>query len=160
MFAVKRPFLLLKIPYCEQNEIASKRFINKFHQFTVDKYDIAVKWLTKKVISIFPLRDYNLHPPCKIYEVVSTCGENYIDETIRNVEECWSEHNSADTKSEPAKHLGDNEEDPFLWSILLTAPKDGRTRKNLEAFFIAKLKPSLNRKENSNMITVFRNGVT
>ena len=123
MFAVKRPFLLLKIPYCEQNEITSKRFIKKFHHFTVDKYDIALKWLTKKVISIFPLRDCNLHPSCKIYEVVSTCGETYIDETIRNVEERWSEHNSADTKSEPAKHLGDNEKHSFYGVFYLLLQK-------------------------------------
>ena len=69
-------------------------------------------------------------------------------------------HNSADNKSEPAKHLADNKEHSFLWSILLAAPKDGRTRKNLEAFFIAKLKPSLNRQEDSNMLTLFRNDVT
>ena len=60
MFTVNKPFLLLEIPYCEQNEIASKRFIKKFHQFTGDKYDIAVKWLTKKVQSLFPLKDRNL----------------------------------------------------------------------------------------------------
>ena len=69
-------------------------------------------------------------------------------------------HNPADNKSEPAKHLADNKEHSFLWSILLAAPKDGRTRKNLEAFFIAKLKPSLKRQEESNMLTLFRNGVT
>ena len=34
MFEVKKPFLLLEIPYREQNEIASNRFIKKFHQFT------------------------------------------------------------------------------------------------------------------------------
>ena len=91
---------------------------------------------------------------------ICSCGETYIGETIRNVEERWSEHNSADNKSEPATHLADNEEYSFLWSILLAAPKDGRTRKNLEVFFIAKLKPSLNRKEDSNMLTLFRNDVT
>ena len=110
--------------------------------------------------SLFPLKDRNLHPSCKIYKGVYSCGEIYIGETIRNVEERWSEHNSADNKSEPAKHLADNKEHSFLWSILLAAPKDGRTRKNLEAFFIAKLKPSLNRQEESNMLTLFRNGVT
>ena len=88
-----------------------------------------------------------------------SCGETYIGETIRNVEERWSEHHSADNKSEPAKHPADNKKHSFLWSILLAAPKDGRTRKNLEVFLIAKLKPSLNRQEDSNMITLFRNGV-
>ena len=155
MFEVKKPFLHLEIPYCEQNEIASKRFIKKFHQFTGQKYDMAVKWLTKKVKSVFPLKDRNLYPSCKIYKSICSCGE-----TIRNVEERWSEHNSTDNTSEPAKHLADNEEHSFLWSILLAAPKDGRTRKNLEVFFIAKLKPSLNRQEDSNVLTLFRNGVT
>ena len=69
MFEVKKPFLLLEIPYCEQNEIASKRFIKKFHQFTAEKYDIAVKWLTKKVKSLFPLNDRNLHPFYQCFNV-------------------------------------------------------------------------------------------
>ena len=62
MFEVKEPFLLIEIPYYEQNEIASKQFIEKFHQFTGEKYDMAVKWLTKKVKYLFPLKDRNLHP--------------------------------------------------------------------------------------------------
>ena len=160
MFEVKKPFLLLEIPYCEQNEITSKRFIKKFYQFTGEKYDMAVKCLTKKVKSLFLLKDRNLHPSYKIYKGICSFGETYIGETIRYVEERWSEHNIVDNKSEPAKHLADNEEHYFLWSILLAAPKDGRTRKNLEAFFIAKLKPSLNRQEDSNVLTLFRNGVT
>ena len=119
-----------------------------------------MKWLTKKVKSLFPLKDRNLRSSCKIYKGICSCGETYIGETICNVEERWSEHNSADNKSEPAKLLADNKEHSFLWSILLDAPEDGRTRENLEAFFIAKLKPSLNRQEDSNMLTLFRNGVT
>ena len=131
---------------------------NSDWKFTVDK--IAVKCLTKKVKSLFPLKDHNLHPSCKIYKGICSCGETYIGETIRNVEERWSEHNSADNKSEPAKHLADNKEDSFLWSILLAFPKDGKTRKNLEANLIAKLKPSLNRQEDCNILTLLRNGVT
>ena len=61
-------------------------------------------------------------PPLGVW----SCGETYIGETIRNVEEHWSEHNSADNKSEPAKHLADNKEHSFLRSILLAAPKDNR----------------------------------
>ena len=140
MFALKKPFLLLEIPCCEQNEIASKRFKKKFHQFAGYKYDIAVKWLTKKLKSYFPLKNPNLHLSCKIYKGICGCGETYIGKTIPNVEECSSEHNSADNKSKPAKHLADNEEHFFLWSILLAAPKDGRIRKNVEAFFIVRKK--------------------
>ena len=151
---------MLEIRYCEHNEIASKQFTKKFHQFTGEKYDIAVKWLTKKVKSLFTLKDWNFHPSCKIYKGVCSCGETNIGETIGNVEERWSEQNSVDNKSEAAKHLADNKEHSFSWSILLAAPKDGRTHKNLEAFFIAKLKPSLNRQQDSNMLTLFRNGVT
>ena len=90
---------------------------------------------------------------------VCSCGKTCIGETIRSVEEHWSEHNSSDNKSERAKHLADTEEHSFLGSILPAAPKDDKTRKNLEVFFIAKLKPSLNRHEDSNMLTLFRNGV-
>ena len=47
-------------------------------------------------------------------EGVCSCGETYIGETIRSVEERWSVHNSSDNKSEPAKHLADTEEHSFL----------------------------------------------
>ena len=155
MFEIKKPFLLLEIPYCEQKEIASKRYIKKFHQITGEKYYIALKWLTKKVKSLFPLKDRNLHPSCKTYQAICSCGETSIGETICNVEERWSERKSADSKSELAKHLAGNEEHSFLCCFILAASKDGRTRKDLETFFIAKLKPFLNRQENSNMLTLF-----
>ena len=129
MFPIKKPFLLLQMPHCQQNEIASKRFTKKFHQFAGDKYDIAVKWLTKKLKSFVPLNNPNLHPSYKIYKGISSSGETYVGETIHNVDERWSKHNSADNKSEPAKHLADNEEHFYLWSILFAAPKDGRTGK-------------------------------
>ena len=125
MFGVKKPVLLLQISYSRQNEIASKLFIKKFHQFTGEKYGMTVKWLTKKEKSLFQLKDRNLQPSCKIYKRICSCGETYIDETIRNAEERWSEHNSADNESEPAKHLADNKEHSFLCSILLATPKDG-----------------------------------
>ena len=83
-------------------------------QFTGKKYDMAVKWLTKKVKSLFLLKDCNLHPSCKIYKGICRYKETYIGQTIRNVDKRWSEHNFADNKSEPAKNLADNEEHFFL----------------------------------------------
>ena len=106
------------------------------------------------------MKDLILYPSCKIYKGICSCGETYIGETIRKVEERWSKHNSADDKSEPAKHLADNEEHSFLWSIFLAAQKDSRTPKKLEVFFITKLKPYLNKSEESNMLTVRQSVVT
>ena len=73
---------------------------------------MAVKWLTKKIKSLFPFVHLNLSR--KIYKGICSCGKTYIGETIP-VEEHWSEHNSADKKSKPAKkHLADNEEHSLL----------------------------------------------
>ena len=68
MFEVKKPFLLLEILYWDQSEIATRQFIKKFHPFTGQRYCFAVKWLTKKVKPLFPLKVCNLHPSCKVYE--------------------------------------------------------------------------------------------
>ena len=59
MSKVKTPLLLLEIPHFEQNEITSKGFIKKRSQFKGEKYNIAVKWLTKKVKQLFHF-NYNI----------------------------------------------------------------------------------------------------
>lgn len=48
----------------------------------------------------------------------------------------------------------------FNWNVLLSPPKNTRTRKNLEAVSIAKMKPSFNEKVESNALSLFRNSVT
>ena len=60
---------MLEIPRSEQNENALKRFLKKFHQFTGNKYDTAVKYLTKKLKSLFPLKDLTVHPSAKCIKV-------------------------------------------------------------------------------------------
>ena len=49
-----------------------------------------------------------------------------------------------------SKHLFLNTGHSFNWSVLLSAPKNNRTRKILESFFIAKMKSSLNEQFESN----------
>ena len=110
--------------------------------------------------SLFPLKDKNLHPSCKIYEGECSCGELYIGETIRNVEIRWAEHQNIKGSSEPAKHLKENTTHSFTWHILSSAPKNNRLRKNLEALFIAVKRPSLNEQIEFNTLNLFRNGVT
>ena len=128
-------------------------------QFAVEKYS-AVKWLTKKEKTLFPLKDCNLNMSWKIYKGTCSCGDTYFGETIRNVEKRSSEHNSDENQSEPAKHLANNEGHSFLCSILVAATKDSTAHEYLEELFITKLKPSLSKQKDSNMSTLFRNGVT
>ena len=49
--------ILIEIPYCDKNEVASKQFIRKFNKFTNDKYDIRIKWLTRTMKTLFKLKD-------------------------------------------------------------------------------------------------------
>ena len=103
-FEEQKPFILIEIPFCERNEKLSRSFIKKFHFYTAFTYRLSIKWLTKKIKNLFPLKDKNTHQACKIYEGVCSCGHNYVGETKRNVEQRWKEdlppHNS-----EPAKHV-------------------------------------------------------
>ena len=98
-FGIPKPVILIEIPFCVKNEIASKQFIKKFNCFTSFKFDVRIKWLTRKIRTLFHLKDKSLHPACKIYEGICICGEKYIGETKRNVEIRWMEHNTPRDKS-------------------------------------------------------------
>ena len=80
------PFMLLELPFCELNEAKSKTFLKKFHNFTNSCFNIAIKWKTKQVRLLFPLKDKNLHSSCKIYEGECKYGMKYIGQTKRDVE--------------------------------------------------------------------------
>ena len=80
-------------------------------------------------------------------------------ETKRNVETRWKEHQNINKDSEPAKHLREYPTHSFEWKIILNAPNNKRTRKNIEASVIALKKPSLNDQLDSQRL-LFRNGVT
>ena len=84
-FDVRLPVILIEVPYCDKNEDASKQFIKKFNKFTNDKYDIRIKWLTRKSKTLFKLKDLCIHPAFNVYKRVCIRGETYIGETIRNV---------------------------------------------------------------------------
>ena len=48
-FEESKLFVLVKIPYCEENKNACKDFIKKFEAFTNHHYRIAIKWITTKI---------------------------------------------------------------------------------------------------------------
>ena len=124
-------------------ELVAKQFLSKLHQFTNQKFQVAIKWIAKKVKSLFSLKDKNPYPACQIYKGTCVCDETYIGETIRNVDIRWNEHEDIRKKSEPAKHLRENLNLRSKWETLLQAPKSYQQRKNLEAYFIAIIGPTL-----------------
>ena len=48
-FVINKRFILLKLPFCQNNEIKSKYFLKKFHHFTKNNPDIAISWETRKI---------------------------------------------------------------------------------------------------------------
>ena len=80
---------------------------------------------------------------------------------MRNARLRWNEHeNGTDKNSECDKYLNENDNHKFKWSILSLAPKVSFKRKILEGYFIKTLNPILNNQLNSDILTLFRNGVT
>ena len=115
----------------------SKDFIKKFHKFTNNNLLLAISWKTRKMKTLFKIKDKNLCPVCKIY--YGECehyGDNYIEETVRNTVTRWSEHNSPDHKSELAEHIKGNIDHLVNWKILCPAPSQKHLRKNLEAILL------------------------
>ena len=87
---------------------------------------------------------------------MSSCGADYIGETVHNALLRWNEHeNGTDKNSECAKHLNENDNHEFKWSILSLAPKVSFKRKILKAYFITTLNPILNNQLISNILTLF-----
>ena len=160
LFEEPKPRIVVEFPFCELNEKRVSTFRKKFNYFTNDSYDLNVVWKTKKVRSFFPLKDKNLHPSCKIYYGFCSCGEDYVGETERNVSVHYDEHNKPSKKSKPAANLEQNIDHYFTWRILYNAPSNARTRKNIEAFFIAIMRPSLNQQTDSDALILFKTGIT
>ena len=63
---------------------------------------------------------------------------------MRNVEVGWGEHNNPMNKSNPSKHIKDNLDRVFNWSLLANPPKNMFQRKVLETCYIVLEKPTLN----------------
>ena len=95
---------------------------------------MRIKWLAKKGKTLFKVKDKSLHQACKIYKSVCSCGESYI----------WDEHNNLMNKSNPLKHIKDNPDHVFNWSVLANAPKNIFQQKVLETYNIVLEKPTLN----------------
>ena len=95
-----------------------------------------------------------------IYKGDCSCGTRYIGETKLNADVRWNEHNDLTKSWQPSKHLLSNINHHFTWAVISNAPKNAKTRKNLEASYIALWKPDLNEQKDFERLGLFRNGVT
>ena len=115
---------------------------------------------TRNIRSLFPLEDKSDYKSCVIYKGDCSCGSHYTGETKRNAEVRWNEHDNPTKSSEPSKHLRSNINHCFAWPVILNAPKNAKTRKNLEASYIALCIPDLNEQKVFEILVLFRNDVT
>ena len=159
-FEVNKRFILLKLRFCENNEIRSKQFLKKFHHFIKINFDIAISWETRKIQTLFHLKDKTLYPARKIYYRICECREDYIGETNRETITRWSEFDNPPKDSQPPRYLDKHISHVFSWRILCHLSKKIDIRKNLEAIFNALLKPSLNEQKNFELLILFRNGIS
>ena len=91
---------------------------------------------------------------------VCICGETYIEETSREVEARWKEENTPSDKLNPSKKINSHFDHIFTWSIICNAPTNKFKRKIIEACYIATNKPTLNDQLDSDLLHLFRNGIT
>ena len=136
LFEIPKKMLFLQVPFYEANEKRSKIFLNKFYNFTNEKFKLIIRWKTRDLKSLFPFKDKDLHLACKIYGRIYSCESTYVGEIKRNVEIRYSKHKYPSGTSEPSKHFHQNINHVFTCSVICSAPKSDRTRKNLAAFFI------------------------
>ena len=121
---------------------------------------MVIKWKTRNMLSLFPLKYKSDYKSCVIYKGDCSCGSNYIFETKRNSEVRWNEHDNPTKSLEPPKHLQSNIKHYFTWAVISNAPKNAKTRKNIEASYVALWKPDLNEQKDFERLVLFRNGVT
>ena len=159
MFDQKKD-VTIHLPFSPSNESFGKTFIDKLNCFTKENCKFNVVWNTRKVQSLFPLKDKVNHYSCVIYRVEFFCDQKYIGETVRNAKMRWNEHKDKNSRSEPAKYLKKNPIHKFTWTIISKAPENVRKWRVLETYFIKTLCPTLNEQLDNDILTLFRNGIT
>ena len=116
---------------------------------------------TRNIIrSLLQIKDNVKHYSCVVYEGNRSCGENHVGESVRNFVLRWAEYEDPNKLSEPAKHLKYFPEHQFEWNVLNRVPVYTRKKKILEAFLIKSIDPSLNEQLDTELLVLFRNGVT
>ena len=67
----------------------------------------------------------------------------------------WNKRNNRHKSSEPSKHLRSNINHFFTRAVISNAPDNAKTRKNLEASYIALWEPDLNKQKDFERLILF-----
>ena len=129
-FFESRILIQIELPYCETNEKLSHHFMEKLTKFTNNEYRFMIIWKTRKIQSIFKLKDKNLYPSCVVYRGTCSCGDNYIGETELNTENRWLQHKKPNHNSNPARHIKQHRSHQFAWKVICHSYKNSRKRQN------------------------------
>ena len=139
----ERKTIAINLPFSNKNEHFSKKFCEKLDFYTNGKVKFNIIRATRKIKSLFKIKDNVKHLSFVIYQGICSCGNNYIGETIRNAVTRIDEHEQPNGKSEPSKRIKNNPGHKFDWMILSRAPSPRLKRKILEAYFIKQLNQSI-----------------
>ena len=115
----EKPFVLIRIPYCEKNEKIGPHFLAKLRAFNGNNYNFRIIWQMKKIKTLFKLKDEIRHKANVIYKGTSIKNSkvNYIGETALIAQQRWKQHEDPKHNSAPSKFLKENEGDQFEWVI-------------------------------------------
>ena len=157
-----KPFVPIKIPFCDKNEKIAKHFLTKLNEFTGKSFKFTIVWQTRKVKTLFSLKDKIKYKANIIYRgTIETKPDTaYIGETKLIAESRWGQHQDPKHDSAPSKYLRDNPGENFSWEILSISSSDVNKRKIHEALFIVKYKPPLNKQVKHKRLVLFKDGVT
>ena len=78
----ERKHVTIHLPFFSKNERYCAYFISKLVCFTSGKVKFSVVWNTRKIQSLFPLKDKVQQLSCVIYKGICSCGETYVGETL------------------------------------------------------------------------------
>ena len=88
------PFVVIKVPFCEKNEKIARHFLTKLKQFTGKNFVFTIVWQTRKIKTLFNIKDKIIHKANVIYKGTSKSKPEvaYIGETKLIAAARWKQH--------------------------------------------------------------------
>ena len=72
----ERKTIAINLPFSNKNEHFSKKFCEKLEFYTNGKVKFNTIWATRKIKTLFKIKDNVKHLSCVIYQEICSCGNN------------------------------------------------------------------------------------